>query len=197
MTEEVWEEAQEHDAGDRPPGKVRRQLHLWVAAALGGAVILGFGAQALIGRVQAHSTAEHAPDADALVLGQAPAASQLQQELVREQLADPGPVPSQGEVSTTKAQQEAAEKLRQEQWAREQQQAQIAASPILAIAAPQSQPVPMAASSTGSVASTLPEAHTGDSASGAPTLGLGVNGVSSGAALGLPANLVNSLPTPW
>ena len=189
-----WEEAQEWTKGV-PPGKVRRHLHWWVAAGLGLAVVLGFGVQALVGRVRAASPSL---DAQAVVLGQAPAVSTLQHELVREQMADPGPPPPLVDDAGDKTRQAEQERQHQIELARAQQAAQIAASPILAIGGPVAQPVPL---STPAPGSTSPPAEPGSgmgmlpgSASVPPTipsLGLGLNGVGA-----LPA-LTGMVASPW
>ncbi len=188
-----WEEAQEWTGV--PPGKVHRHLHWWVAAGLGLAVVLGFGVQVLVGRVRAASPSS---DAQAVVLGQAPAVSALQHELVREQMADPGPPPPLVDEVGEKAHQAEQERQHQRELARAQQAAQIAASPILAIGGPVAQPVPL---STPAPGSSTPPADSGSgmgllpgSASvppNLPSLGLGLNGVGA-----LPS-LQGMVASPW
>ena len=193
-----WEEAQEWTGV--PPGKVHRHLHWWVAAGLGLAVVLGFGVQVLVGRVRAASPS---PDAQAVVLGQAPAVSALQHELVREQMADPGPPPPLADEAGEKAHQAEQERQYQRELARAQQAAQIAASPILAIGGPVAQPVPLSTPAPGSFP---PPADSGSgmgmlpgSASvppNLPSLGLGLNGVGALPSLpGMVASPWNPTPT--
>lgn len=184
MTEGLWEETSEaSNAGTPPPGKVRRHLHLWIAAGLGLTVLLGLAAQNIIGRVRA-ATRPSESFASTIVLGQPPALQALQQELVHEQLADPGPPPPINEAKPNQAAQDEAARHQAMLDAEAQRQAQIAASPILALSHLPAQAVPLA---HGAPSPSDPTAVT-PAATGSPSLGMAFN---------TPLTLPNWGNTPW
>lgn len=172
MSSVHWEESSEAGAPAAPPaGKVRRHLHLWVAAGLGVTVLLGFAAQNLIGRVRAAGQNPVNDPAAAVVLGQAPALAPLQQELNHEQVApEPIPLPDNPPDKAAEAEQQ---RLATEA---AQRQAQIDASPILALShqPPQSVPLATTASLPADPNSAIPT-NTAQPPLSSTTLGLGLN----------------------
>ncbi len=91
----VWEEV---DQGwtERPVGKVRRNLHWWVAVGMGLGLLAGFLVQNLLfERVEASPVPPSSQESgDAQHPALEPSIAELHQELQREQLADPSPVPA-------------------------------------------------------------------------------------------------------
>ncbi len=185
MNDGIWEESSEASEQRSPPtGKIRRHLHLWVAVGLGLIVLLGFAAQNLIGRVRAASQPASTDTATAMVLGQAPALAPLQQELAHEQITQALPLPEPPPEKTSDADQQQRTDAAA---ATARLQAQIAASPILALTHLPTQSVPLATNSE-------------DNASPPPTIPSSTNGLgaaSLGSGFNTPFNLSNISASPW
>ncbi len=88
-----WEEV-DQGLAERPVGKVRRNLHWWVAVGMGLGVLGGFLVQNLLfERVVASPMSPSSQEAGDGHAALEPSIAELHQELQREQLADPTPAP--------------------------------------------------------------------------------------------------------
>lgn len=149
----AWEEADQARVKAHPAGKIRRNLHFWVAAGLGVGVLVGFGFQGMLTRVDAQPTNQPAPEDNPVVLGQEPSLTGLKQELLRQQQAQnsPEPVPD----SALQENHEAQATLHQLE--EQKKEALVAASPMLAIGRGiQAVPAPVRVSGPVSAAVTEP-----------------------------------------
>ncbi len=126
----AWEEADQARDALRPVGKIRRNLHFWVAAGLGVGVLVGFGFQGLLTRVDAHPVNQPAPEDNPVVLGQEPSLTGLKHELVRQQLAQAAPEPV---VEPPVRAQGDAQAVALQQVEEQKKAALVASSPMLAI----------------------------------------------------------------
>lgn len=129
---DMWEESDQlHQPV--PVGKVKRNLHWWVAFGLSVGVLLGFLGQGLLfKKVQAESTID-STQTDPMLLGQAPAPEPLTHEFSLqkkvEQISDP--LPKAETVPTVDPRLKEAEELANSE--AQKRQVLIASSPILAI----------------------------------------------------------------
>ncbi len=125
----TWEEADQARIDLRPAGKIRRHLHLWVAAGLSVGVLVGFGFQGMLTRVDAHPANQPAPEDNPVVLGQEPSLTGLKQELMRQQQAQSAPEPVPDPAVPAREENQASVHRLEEQ----KNVALVAASPMLAI----------------------------------------------------------------
>ncbi len=123
----AWEES-DQAYPTHPTGKVRRNLHWFVAGGLGLVVIVGFAIQgSLFSKVDAHPGPQSSSEDNPVVLGQEPSMSGLHQELVRQQITEASP---ESAHKVNEVEQEAQRIQRLES---EKREALVAGSRMLAI----------------------------------------------------------------
>jgi type IV secretory pathway VirB10-like protein len=126
-----WEESDEVHRKS-PQGKVRKNLHWFVAGGLGLSVIVGFGLQSsLTARADASGSSHSTSSNNPLVLGNEPPLVGLNRELARQEVDEPAPLASPRlPVPETPAEDEAQRIRRLET---EKRDALVASSRMLAI----------------------------------------------------------------
>ncbi len=182
----AWEEADQVRVNGRPVGKIRRNLHFWVAAGLGVGVLVGFGFQGMLTRVDAHPANQPAPEDNPVVLGQEPSLTGLKQELMRQQQAQNGPEPAPDPVLQEDHETQSALHQLEEQ----KKGALVAASPMLAIGRG-GQAVPTPVHASGPSMAVAPEHAVGERST---MLQQGAHRLSQGALDNTPAGAGQLLP---